>query len=672
MKILYMNRINLFICLVAGLLAGCNRDFSTTLFSPDEKVAVTFSTESGKPFYAVNLGGRPVILKSAMGFVFKSGEPLDRNLKVKDHKISVFDETWEQPWGEKRTVKNNYNQLTVYLEEAGNLKRKMNIFFRVYNDGIGFRYEIPEQENMDSIFIMDEVTEFVLADNQVAWWIPAYRYNRYEYLYSKSLINDLDTVHTPLTIETTDSLYLCIHEANLTDYASMTLAATGDNTLKCDLVPWADGIKVKSSAPMVSPWRTIQIAESPGDLITSYLGLNLNEPCVLKDISWIKPSKYVGIWWTMHLNKHTWRPGPNHGATTENMIKYIDFASENGFDGVLAEGWNLGWDVELYNNGSKMNFTASAPDFDLEKISAYAKEKHVSIIGHHETGAAVANYERQMTDAFELYKKYDIHCIKTGYVGSKLDNKEWHHGQFGVNHFQKVTETAAKYKIMIYVHEPIKPTGLCRTYPSMMAAEGARGQEYNAWSPDGGNPPEHETILPFTRLLAGPMDFTPGIFDIMLPDKPHNRINTTLAKQLALYVVIYSPLQMAADLLENYANNAALTFIKDVPVDWEETKVLNGEIGDYVTIVRKDRNSGNWFLGSVSDEESRDFQIDLNFLSPGQKYLSRIYADGEQANWETNPLDIRIEEKVVTSDSTLLLHLAKGGGQAISFKVMKN
>ncbi len=657
--------------LVVIFMLSCKSEFNSTVYSPDKKVAVTFSIEDSKPFYSVNLDDKPVILKSALGFRFKYAPSLVRNLKVIDQKTSVADETWEQPWGERRFIKNNYNQLTVFLEETGNLKRKMSIVFKVYNDGVGFRYEIPEQENLDSILIMDELTEFVFPENQSAWWIPAYRDNRYEYLYKKSLIDDLDTVHTPLTIETTDSLYLCIHEAALTDYASMALAATGKNTLKCDLVPWADGIKVKSSAPMVSPWRTIQIAENPGDLITSYLVLNLNEPYALEDISWIKPMKYVGIWWAMHIGKYTWRSGPNHGATTENMIKYIDFASENGFDGVLAEGWNLGWNVEIYNNGSGMNYTASTPDFDLEKISAYAKEKHVSIIGHHETGAAVANYERQMTDAFEFYKKYGIHCVKTGYVGSVLDNKEWHHGQFGVNHYRKVTETAAKYQIMICVHEPIKPTGLCRTYPNLMSAEGARGQEYNAWSSDGGNPPEHETILPFTRLLAGPMDFTPGIFDIMLPDKPHNRINTTLAKQLALYVVIYSPLQMAADLPENYANNPAFAFIKDVPVDWEETKVLNGKIGDYVTIVRKDRNSENWFLGSVSDEQGRTLEIGLSFLTPGIKYVAEIYRDGENADWKTNPYEIIIEKKEVYSGKTLNLKLAPGGGAAIAFKAQK-
>jgi alpha-glucosidase len=665
-----MKRLNIFLSLYIIILAGCNKNPAAEInvLSPDKKISVKFKLQDTKPCYLIDAAGKPVILTSVLGFKFKYAEPLDSNFVIKDYEQATVDETWEQPWGEKRIIRNNYNQLTVFLEEAGDLKRNLNIVFKVYNDGVGFRYEIPEQENMDSILIMDEKTEFVFADNQFAWWIPAYRDNRYEYLYRKSPVNELDKVHTPLTIETRDGWFLCIHEANLTDYASMTLANVRKNTLKCDLVPWSDGIKVKSAAPVVTPWRTIQIAECPGDLITSYLVLNLNEPNRLDDVSWIKPMKYVGIWWGMHIGLYTWEQSEKHGATTENTKKYIDFAAKYGFGGVLVEGWNVGWDGNWPDNADRFNFTVAYDDYDLKGLCKYAASKGVKIIGHNETAAGIENYEKQMEEAFKLYQQLGINTVKTGYVGTRLSKKEWHHGQYGVRHFRKVIETAAKYKIMVDAHEPIKGTGIQRTYPNMLSREGARGQEYNAWSPDGGNPPEHETILPFTRLLSGPMDFTPGIFDIMIKEKPGNRVNTTLAKQLALYVVIYSPLQMAADLPENYENNPAFQFILDVPVDWEDTRVLNGKIGDYITIVRKDRNSNDWYLGSVTDENSREFSVELSFLENDKKYVAEIYADADDADWETNPLAINITRQEVDMNSNMIVRLARGGGQAIRFR----
>ncbi len=665
-----MKKINILFCLFVILLADCDRKTVTelTVFSPDKKVNLTFKLDETRPCYLINVEDKPVILTSALGFKLKYRDPLDSNFVIKDYEEATVDQTWEQPWGEKRIIRNNYNQLTVFLEEAGNLNRKLNIVFRVYNDGVGFRYEIPQQENMDSLFIMDEKTEFVFSDNHFAWWIPAYRDNRYEYLYRKSPINKLDTVHTPLTIETGDGRFLCIHEANLTDYASMTLAKIKENTLKCDLVPWSDGIKVKSVVPMVTPWRTIQIAENPGDLITSYLVLNLNDPNKLGDVSWIKPMKYIGIWWSMHTGLYTWEQSEKHGATTENTKKYIDFAARYGFGGVLVEGWNLGWDGNWPDNADKFNFTVPYDDYNLKELCEYASSKGVKIIGHNETAAGTGNYEKQMEDAFKLYQELGINAVKTGYVGTRLSKKEWHHGQYGVRHFRKVIETAAKYKIMVDAHEPIKGTGIRRIYPNMLSREGARGQEYNAWSPDGGNPPEHETILPFTRLLSGPMDFTPGIFDIMIKEKPENRVNTTLAKQLALYVVIYSPLQMAADLPENYENNPAFQFILDVPVDWDDTRVLNGRIGDYITVVRKDRNSNDWYLGSVTDEDYRQFEIELSFLDNDKKYAAEIYADADEADWVTNPLAINISRKEVDMNSKIIVKLARGGGQAIRFK----
>ncbi|KPK82234.1 MAG: alpha-glucosidase [Bacteroides sp. SM23_62_1] len=665
-----MKKINILLWLFVILLADCGRKTITelTVFSPDNKINLIFKLYKTRPCYLINVEDKPVILTSALGFNFKYREPLDSNFVIKDYEETAVDETWEQPWGEKRIIRNNYNQLTIFLEEAGNLSRKLNIVFRVYNDGVGLRYEIPEQENMDSIFILDEKTEFVFPDNQFAWWIPAYRDNRYEYLYKKSPVNELDTVHTPLTLETRDSLYLCIHEADLTDYASMTLAKVEENTLKCDLIPWSDGIKVKSAVPMVTPWRTIQIAENPGDLITSYLVLNLNEPNKLDDVSWIKPMKYIGIWWGMHTGLYTWEKSEKHGATTENTKKYIDFAAKYGFGGVLVEGWNVGWDGNWPDNADKFKFTVPYDDYDLKELCDYAALNGVKIIGHNETAAGIGHYEKQMEDAFKLYQELGINAVKTGYVGTRLSKKEWHHGQYGVRHFRRVIETAAKHKIMVNAHEPIKGTGIQRTYPNMLSREGARGQEYNAWSPDGGNPPEHETILPFTRLLAGPMDFTPGIFDIMVKEKPENRVNTTLAKQLALYVVIYSPLQMAADLPENYENNPAFQFILDVPVDWNDTRVLNGRIGDYVTIVRKDRNSNDWYLGSITDENNREFKIQLSFLDNDKKYIAEIYADADEADWETNPLAINISRKEVDTNTKIAIRLARGGGQAIRFK----
>jgi alpha-glucosidase len=544
----------------------------------------------------------------------------------------------------------------------------MNIIFRLYDYGIGFRYEIPEQKNLKEFAIMDEETEFKLAGNHTAWWISAYRDNRYEYLYTKSSVNEMDTVHTPVTMKTDDSLYLTIHEAALVDYASMVICSDKKNGLKCDLVPWADGVKVYTKAPMKTPWRTIQIADKPGDLITSYLILNLNEPNKLGDVSYIKPGKYVGIWWGMHIGLNTWSSGPKHGATTANAIKYIDFAAKYGFSGVLIEGWNQSWDGDWVQNGSIFNFTKPYPDFDIKKVTQYAASKGVKIIGHHETGADVENYGKQMDDAYKYYKSLGIDIVKSGYVGSRMNKKEWHHGQFGVNFYHKALLEAAKYQIMLVVHEPIKPTGERRTYPNMMSREGARGTEYDAWSSDGGNPPNHTTILPFTRLLGGPMDFTPGVFDIMIKEKPDNRANTTLAKQLAYYVVIYSPFQMACDLPENYENNPQpFQFIRDVPTDWEDTKVLNAEIGEYVTIVRKDRNSNDWYLGSITDEKSRNLLIDLNFLEKGKKYKAQIYADGASANWRNNPYQISISEIDVTSETKLKITLAAGGGQAIRF-----
>jgi alpha-glucosidase len=470
-----------------------------------------------------------------------------------------------------------------------------------------------------------------------------------------------------LTVKTRSGLYLVFHEAALYDFPSYTLYTPDTNVLAVDLVPWKNGIKAYLETPFLTPWRTVQIAEQPADLITNYLILNLNDTCKIEDPSWIKPAKYVGIWWGMHLEKQTWASGSKHGATTANTKKLIDFASENGFSGVLAEGWNVGWDGNWIENGEIFSFTQAYPDFNLEEVSRYAAGKDVSLIGHHETSANTANYENQMEEAYRLYEDLGVKYIKTGYVGHKLANGEWHHGQFGVQHYQKTVELAAKHHIMLNIHEPIKDSGIRRTWPNLMSREGQRGMEYNAWAADGGNPPNHVPMLVFTRFLSGPMDYTPGIFDILLPSRPNNRVNTTLAKQLAYYVVIYSPLQMAADLPENYEGNPAFRFIQDVPCDWEKTEALNGAIGEFVTIARKDMNSGDWYLGSITNEMPRKFAFKLGFLEKGVTYKTSIYADGPDADWLTNPFPIAISDTMLTSSDSIHVNLAPGGGQAIRF-----
>ncbi|MFQ6615349.1 MAG: glycoside hydrolase family 97 protein [Fidelibacterota bacterium] len=648
--------------------------------SPDGQITVIFTLDrSGVPTYRVKRVDRDIIRPSKLGFSFKDAPPLDRNMVIVGQDTSHYDGIWTQPWGEVTDIRNRYTQVTVRLEERSETPRRMDLVFRVYDDGIGFRYEVPEQDFLESVQITDEHTEFSLAGNHKAWWIKAYQWNRYEYLYQSSRISRMDTVHTPLTMETRDGLFLSIHEAALTDYSSMTLARTGRTKLECDLVPWSDGTKVKTTTPFVTPWRTVQISEQAGDLITSYLILNLNEPSKLEDVSWIKPGKYVGIWWGMHIGTFTWGSGPKHGATTENVKRYIDFASEHGFSGVLVEGWNRGWDGNWMENSDIFEFTTPYDDFDMEELSRYAASKGVKIIGHHETSTGIENYERQVDDAFRYYGRHGINTVKTGYVGfgqniipvgDTVGAREWHHGQYMVRHYRKIVKKAAQHRIMLDVHEPIKPTGIRRTYPNMLTREGARGQEYNAWSEDGGNPPEHTTILPFTRLLGGPMDFTPGIFDLTFEqaDRPENRVNTTLAKQLALYVVIYSPLQMAADLPENYENQPAFQFIMDVPADWQETRVLHAQIGDYVTIARKDRNSDDWYIGSITDENGRSLEAPLTFLDAHRKYVAEIYRDAAGAHWETNPLAVDISRTTVDRNTTRELTLAPGGGQAIRLR----
>ncbi|MDR2556126.1 MAG: glycoside hydrolase family 97 protein, partial [Bacteroidales bacterium] len=659
-----------------------------TVKSPNDKTKITFKLDDGKPFYSVKKNGTTVLNPSALGFVFSDGNSLCSDFEIKKVKRNSYDKTWQQPWGEEVDVRENYNEMIVCLQDGkGQL---LNIVFRVFNDGVGFRYEIPQQPGIEDIEITDELTEFAFAEDMDAWTQPLFDRD-YEKLYTKRKLSEInDTVSTPVTIETPCGKYIAIHEAALIDYAKMNLfcagyrnSTTSDNnaaqdnsaasdnnatvgngtTLKSTLTPWSTGIKVYAKTPLATPWRTIILADNLNKLVNSRIMLNLNEPCKVADVTNFKPSKYVGIWWGMHQQTLTWTQGSKHGATTENMKRYIDFAAENGFDAVLVEGWNIGWDGYMVGDGTKFLFDTPYSDFDIEQISGYAKQKGISIIGHNETAGATVNYEQQLEKSFEFDQKYDIRYIKTGYVNLLLDDKERHSSQYGVRHYRKVVETAAKYGVVIDIHEPIMPTGWQRTYPNLMAQEGVRGQEWDAWSADGGNPPEHTTIIPFTRALAGPIDFTPGTFNFNNPVLPGTRVQTTLAKQLALYVVIYSPLQMASDLPENYENNPApLQFIKDVPVDWQKTMILDGKIGDYVITARKDKHSDNWYIGAITDENAREVNIKLNFLDKNTKYTAKIYKDGKDANWKTNPYPVEITTQEVDRNTVLPLHLAESGG----------
>ena len=649
--------------------------------SPNGRNEVTIEVRDGHLFYSLRRDGRPLLLPSGMGFEFQGAPPLRDGLRVIGGAAErTVNQTWTQPWGEVTRVRDNHRELKLTVGEGAPLSRQFVVVFRVFDDGVGFRYELPQQPNLGEFAITDELTQFALADDARAWWIPSNRsrMDRSEMLYSSSPVSVIDSVQTPLTMETRDGrTVLVIHEANLVDYARMNLAGARmeNRTLRAALAPHNDGIKVRGRTPFETPWRTIQVADRVEDLAPSVLGLNLNPPSVIQNTSWIKPMKYVGIWWGMHINTMTWSSGPKHGATTANTKRYIDFAAANGFGGVLVEGWNKGWDGDWIQNADQFSFTEPYPDYDIRELAAYARSKGVKLIAHNETSGGTANYERQLEDAFRLYRSLGIDALKTGYVTDLTKEGHSHHSQFMVRHYRKVIEAAARYGIMLDVHEPIHDTGERRTYPNMMTREGARGQEYNAWGGEGGNPPEHETILFFTRLLAGPMDFTPGIFDIMIrrangtPRQAHeSRVRTTLAKQLALYVVLYSPLHMAADVIESYENQPAFQFIKDVAVDWDTTRVIDGKIGDYVVVARKQRGADQWFLGAITDEEGRTFDVPLDFLPRGRSYVAEIYADGPGANWLTNPLPVTISRRPVTSASRLRVVLAPGGGQAIRIR----
>ena len=683
-----------------------------TLSSPDQRLALVFSLTSGTPSYAVNYKKRPVILSSALGFELKDGS-MKSGFSLLDVEKSSKDESWIQPWGEQKTVRNHYNEMAVTLQQAGEPGRTLRVVFRVFDDAIAFRYEWPQQAALTNFDITDELTEFVLSSDPIALWQPAFRPQASEQLYAKTRLSELlrqtrlehgdasagdnpkkdpvKAVTTPLTLQTDDGLYLVIHEADLTDYAGMELQPRDNNTLKCDLAPWSDGVLVKASAPSVSPWRYVMISDKLSDIVekTSVISLNLNPPSRIADTSWIKPGKYVGIWWGMHLGKYTWNPSkPGEqstdglGATTANTRKYVDFAGRHGFRGVLVEGWNAGWAQDWVAHAAEFSFTRPNPEFDLPGLAAYAHSKGVDLISHHETGSVITNYEAQVEAAFAQCERLGIHHVKSGYVGmeprvnrydasGQFMGAEYLDGQYMVRHYRKIAMLAAKYHIMLDAHEPVKDTGEQRTWPNFMSREGARGQDYNAWSADGGNPPNHDVNLVFTRFLSGPFDFTPGVIQVTYPQyKKNNRVNTTAAKQLAMYVDFYSPLQMAADLPENYEKYPDLfQFIVDVPVDWAESHMLNGEIGEYVTMARKQRGGEDWYLGSLTNEKRRDFNLPLTFLSKGKTYVAEIYRDADDADWKNNPIDYQIEKQPVTHDSVLAFHLAPGGGEAVRLRL---
>jgi len=701
-----MKKIKLLPFILIIILLGCNKENSTvSISSPNQINKITFCvSETGQPFYFIEHNGSKIIDTSYISIDFQEQTSLKDNLKILSYKTDSFNETWEMPWGEQRKVINNYNELIIELEETSFPNRKINIYFRAFDDGIGFRYEFLPQKGIDSVIIMEENTEFQLTDDHTVWWMPA-DWDSYEHLYNTTPLSKIDAIErgkinclsfitikdnavsTPVTMKTADNIYLSFHEASLLDYSSMTLKVDTANLKLTSQLVGSDrlGYKVKRELPFKTPWRTVQIADKATDLIESKLIVNLNEPNKLGDVSWVKPQKYMGIWWEMHIDKGTWDYGMSwdsltnkwidtgnahghHSATTQNAKKYIDFASANGFTGLLVEGWNTGWErwTGFDDREGVFDFVTHYPDYALEEVVKYGKQKGVEIIMHHETSAAPRTYEQQMDTAYKLMNLLGIHSVKTGYVGQIIPKGEYHHGQWMINQYQKSIELAAKYQIAVNAHEPIKPTGLRRTYPNTISREGLRGQEFNAWATDGGNPPEHLSIVAFTRMLAGPIDFTPGVFDISLPTKPNNQINTTLAQQLALYVVIYSPIQMACDLPENYENQPAFQFIRDVGVDWEQTKALDGEIGDFVVIARQERETGNWFVGGITDENSREITITFDFLEKNKTYTATIYKDADNSNYKTNPTAIVIENIEIKKGDSQKIIMKEGGGFAIS------
>lgn len=649
---------------VACCCAACTS--VAELSSPDGRNTISF--DAATMTYAVMRDGDTLIRPSALGIETREAQFAD--FEVARVRRASADETWTQPWGENKTMRDRHNEMAVEMRSADGRVR-LTLRFRAFDDGVGFRYEwqVPDA---DSLTVTAEKTEFRFAADGDSWTIPA-SFETYELLYRKLPLAELTDANTPATFRVGD-VYGSIHEAALYDYPEMTLRKTGELAFASELAPLPDGTKARVPGSFVTPWRTIQLGDRAVDLINSSLILNLNEPSKIEDTSWIRPMKYVGVWWGMHLGIESWSMDDRHGATTANAKRYIDFAAANNIQGVLFEGWNEGW--ESWGGRQAFDFTKPYADFDVAEIVRYARERGIEVINHHETGGNIPNYERQLEHALAWSVEQGMHNLKTGYAGGFPDGY-LHHSQYGVRHYQKVVEAAAAHRITVNAHEPIKDCGIRRTWPNMMAREGARGKEWDAWS--AGNPPSHEVMLPFTRLLGGPMDFTPGTFDILYERTRRSprrklwncgpevemRVNTTLAKQIAEWVIIYSPLQMASDLIENYEGHPAFQFFRDFDADCDWSRALAGEPGEFVAVVR--RAGGNFFLGAATNEEARTLTLPLDFLEQGTTYRATIYADGPDADWKSNPTSYVITVRDVTAADTLEVAMAPGGGQAVTF-----
>lgn len=688
------------------VVMGLANVYSQTITSPNHRLKMNFMVDNaGIPSYELIHNGIRVIHPSKLGLLLKDTPSLQSGFVISKVDSSKMDETWNPVWGEVKTIRDNHNELKITLTQK-ETDRQIVLIFRLFDEGLGFRYEFPSQKNLAYFVVSDELTEFNLGEDHSAFWIAG-DFDSNEHVYSRTPLSKVDGtiginvneitakriigknyVQSPLMMKSKNGLYINIFEAALVDYSAMHLEIDQKNfILKACLVPDAVGNKAYMQTPCKTPWHTILVSDKATDILASKMILNLNEPSKIANTDWIKPMKYVGIWWGMHVGTVTWnyadggniklkcfdwsslKPNGKHGATTENTKRYIDFAAQHGVGGVLVEGWNVGWE-DWFGQWKEevFDFVTPYPDFDVAELSKYAASKNVKLIMHHETSASVTNYERRMDEAFSFMKKYNYPAVKTGYVGRIIPRGELHDGQWMVQHYVRVAEKLAENKLMLDAHEPVRPTGLHRTYPNWLACEAARGNEFNAWSI--GNPPEHETILPFTRLLGGPMDYTPGIFQIKMNYYDKNKkeqVHTTLAKQLALYLTMYSPLQMAADLLENYEKHLdAFQFIKDVAVDWDDSKYLEAEPGDFLTVARKAKGTNNWFIGSITDENERTTVIPLDFLDKDKTYTATIYADAKDAHWEKNPMAYEITKKKVTAKDKLEVKLASGGGCAVS------
>lgn len=692
-------------CLVCLGLAG--RVHASEVTSPSGEMKLTFILRDSKPYYSVSFRGKPVIKPSRLGYELHNAESLLEGFTQTGEKTSTFDETWTPVWGENKTIRNHYKELLVNLiqEKTG---RVMNLRFRVYDEGVGLRYEFPQEGSKLNYFVVkEECTEFALTGDHIAWWIPG-DYDTQEYEYSRSRLSEIRPlfkkkvtdnasqtsfsetgVQTSLQLKTDDGLYINLHEAALVNYPAMHLNLDDKNMVfRSWLTPDAQGIKGYLQTPCQSPWRTIMITDDARKVLSSHLILNLNEPCKIKDTSWIHPTKYVGVWWEMISGKGDWaytsqfpsvklgitdyakaKPSGRHSANNENVRRYIDFAAQHGFNGVLVEGWNIGWE-DWFGNSKEyvFDFQTPYPDFDIKALNEYAHSKGVKLIMHHETSSSIMNYEKHMDQAYQLMKDYGYDAVKSGYVGNLIPRGEHHYSQIAINHYQHAIERAADYKIMVNAHEAVRPTGLCRTYPNLIGNESARGTEYQAF---GGITPGHTAILPFTRLQGGPMDYTPGIFEMQCSNG--SRANSTIGGQLALYVTMYSPLQMAADFPENYEKHLdAFQFIKDVALDWDKSIYLEAEPMEYITAARKAKGSSSWFVGSVTGLKPHNSTLRLDFLDKGKTYVATVYADAPDADYKTNPQAYTITKGLVTAKSVLKLHSVAGGGYAISIVEAKD